>query len=131
MSGKKLSGGAREQAERQVEEIKSFLEQWRAFLNMIRAAHRGRDISREDESEFLKAKAQLAQRHQYLLNWLDQDYVSPESITAFLRSCVTLRMIQGYEREFYQKLERSWHTTCLRLNLTLGRFRYMLDEEFS
>lgn len=131
MPAKKLTkGGRRTQAELQVEEIKSFLEQWCAFIAMIRQAYKGGKITAEDEAEFLKLKSQLAQRHQYLLNWLERDYIDQESITPFLRSCVTLQMIQGYDAEFYRKLENMWHATFIRLSVTLGHFRYMLDEEF-
>lgn len=128
---KHLKGGEREQCERQVEYIRSFLDDWQAFLAMMRAAHRGRDITREDEAEFLKLKSQIAQRHQYMLNWIERDYLEREAITPLLRSCVTLGMIRGYDQEFYQKIEKQWHTTFIRLQLTLGHYRYLLDEEFS
>ena len=59
-------------------------------------------MSQEEEEEFLRLKAQLARRHQYILEYLGKEYDRPEPITPYLSSTVTLNGLKDIHPEFYK-----------------------------
>jgi hypothetical protein len=124
----KMSKEEIELIEKKVAEIKSFLEQWFSYMKMFKGAFYGDSVTREREDEFLKMKCNLARRHEYLMFWLDQDYISVEPITKILCDTLTLNRVSSYKKDFYVKIETAWHRVLLNIARTQGHFRVLLDE---
>jgi hypothetical protein len=114
--------------EENLKEIRSFLELWLQFHKAYKRAYRGEDISREDEAEFLKMKSTLARRHAMLVQRLGDDYIGVEPIRPLLSETVTLRHMGKLRPEHYERIERAWHYTYIRLNESIGHLRYLVDE---
>lgn len=109
-----------EEIEYRIQLIKGFLEKWERFDELMQKAFFTKNVSEEEEDEFMKLKAQLARRHQYILEYLGAEYVKPEPITPYLSSTVTLSNLKDIHFDFYKKLRLQWHATYLRLNEALG-----------
>ena len=125
----RISKEERERYEKQRAELKNFQDMWFTYLTMFRGAYYGSlEITREEEDKFLRLKCQLARRHEYLIYWLDKEYIVMEPITKLLQDTMTLRRVSEYKRNFYTKIEAAWHRTVLSLARTAGHYRLILDE---
>lgn len=109
-----------EEIEYRAQLIKQFLEKWERFDELFQKAFTEKSVAAEEEDEFMKLKAQLARRHQYILEYLGNEYFKPEPITPYLSSTVTLSGMKEIHFEFYKKLRLQWHATLLRLTEALG-----------
>ncbi len=110
----------KEEIEYRIKVIKQFLELWERYDAMFQHVYREQDATNEEEEEFFKIKSQLARRHQYLLEYLEDEYIKPEVITSYLSDTLTLRNMIGIHFDFYKKLRMQWHATFLHLNEALG-----------
>ncbi|MEW6238940.1 MAG: hypothetical protein AB1656_26450 [Candidatus Omnitrophota bacterium] len=121
----------KEEIEFRIQAIQKFLEFWIRYDELFQHAfHEGLDnVTQEHEIEFMKLKAQLARRHQYLLEYLGKEYDRAEPVTPFLSDTVTLRNMVGIHHDFYKKLRLQWHATMLRLNEALGYLMTHLELE--
>ncbi len=109
-----------EEIEYRIKIVKSFLEQWERMDELVQKAFRQKEVTGDEEEEFLKLKSQLARRHQYIMEYLGKEYVRPEPITPFLSSTVTLDNMKDIHFDFFKKLRLQWHATMLQLNEALG-----------
>ncbi len=119
----------KEEIEFRINAIKQFLDMWFRYDELFRHAFHQKETSQEQEDEFFKLKAQLARRHQYLLEYLGNEYDRAEPITPYLSDTVTLRNMIGIHFDFYKKLSLQWHDTTIRLNEALGYLMSHLDLE--
>lgn len=119
----------KEEIEYRIKVIKEFLKMWERYDELFQHAYRDKDAAAAEEEEFFKLKAQLARRHQYLLDYLEKEYARAEPITPYLSDTVTLRGMIGIHFDFYKKLRVQWHATFLRLNETLGYLMTHLELE--
>lgn len=120
----------REEIEFRIAAIKSFLELWHKYNAMFQRAYRQQqEIPQEEEDEFLKLKSEIARRHQYLLEYLGDEYKRGVPVTPYLSDTVTLKSMQGIHFDFYKKLRGQWHTTFLALNDALGDLMVHLEEQ--
>lgn len=114
--------------EAEIEEVRSFVENWILYMKMFKKAHYGGEISREDEQNFLKLKSLVARKHQYLMDSLAQDYIAAKPVTKILSLCVNLQTVTRVNRSHYVDIETKWHDTFLALNETMGHLRYRLQK---
>lgn len=119
----------KEEIEYRIQLIKQFLEMWSRYDALFDSAFHDKDPKEELETEFLKLKANLARRHQYLLDYLGNEYFRAEPITPFLSDTVTLRSMVNITFDFYKKLKLQWHATTLHLNESLGTLITHLEME--
>ncbi|MFH1741341.1 MAG: hypothetical protein ABIH23_20245 [bacterium] len=119
----------REEIEFRIAAVQKFLDLWQQLNGMFQRAYRQEDVSQQDEEEFLKLKSTLARRHQYLMEYLSEEYDMGMPITALLSDMVTLNNMQGIHSDFYRKLRAQWHTTFLALNSALGYLMVHLEEQ--
>ena len=119
----------REEIEFRIAAVQKFLDLWQQLNGMFQRAYRQEDISQQDEEGFLKLKSTLACRHQYLLEYLSEEYDMALPITSLLSDMVTLNSMQGIHADFYKKLRGQWHTTFLALNSALGYLMVHLEEQ--
>jgi len=119
----------KEEIEYRIKVIKQFIELWERYDAMFQALHRDLDATNEQEEEFFKIKSQLARRHQYLIEYLEDEYVKPEVITSYLSDTLTLHNMIGIHFDFYKKLRMQWHATFLHLNEALGYLMTRLELE--
>ncbi len=119
----------KEEIEYRIKVIKEFLKLWERYDELFRHAYRDKDASATEEEEFFKLKAQLARRHQYLMEYLEKEYVKAEPVTPYLSDTVTLRGMINIHFDFYKKLRMQWHATFLRLNEALGYLMTHLELE--
>ena len=119
----------KEEIEFRIKNIKQFLELWDRYEELFQDVYHSSEVTIEQEDEFLKIKAQLARRHQYLLEYLGDEYNRAEPITPYLSDTVTLRSLMGIHFDFYKKLCLQWHATTLHLNETLGNLMTSMDLE--
>jgi hypothetical protein len=119
----------KEEIEYRIKVIKQFIELWERYDAMFQALHRDQDATNEEEEEFFKVKSQLARRHQYLIEYLEDEYVKPEVITSYLSDTLTLRNMIGIHFDFYKKLRMQWHAIFLHLNEALGYLMTRLELE--
>ena len=119
----------REEIEFRIAAVQKFLEQWQVLNKMFQHAYRQEDVSLHDEEEFLKLKSTLARRHQYLMEYLSEEYDMGLPITPLLSNMVTLNNMQGIHFDFYKKLRSQWHATFLALNNALGYLMVHLEEQ--
>jgi hypothetical protein len=119
----------REEIEFRMAAVQKFLEQWQRLNAMFQRAYRQEEITQQDEEEFLKLKSLVARRHQYLLEYLGEEYEMGQPITPLLSDMVTLRNLQGIHWDFYKKLRGQWHVTFLALNSALGYLMVHLEEQ--
>jgi len=113
--------------ENRLKDIRSFLELWIQFHKAYKRAYRGEDLSREDETEFLKMKSSLARRHAMLMASLGTDYIGAETIRPILNQTVTLRHMSKLRPEHYELIERAWHNTYIHLTESVGHLRFLLN----
>lgn len=122
----------REEIEFRIAAVQSFLEMWQKFNAHFQRAYRQQEeIAQQDEEEFLKLKSEIARRHQYLLEYLGEEYEHGLSVTSYLSDTVTLDNMQGIHFDFYKKLRGQWHTTFLALNSALGYLMVHLEEQIA
>jgi hypothetical protein len=119
----------REEIEFRIAAVQKFLEQWQRFDSSFQRAYRQEKITQQDEEEFLKLKSEIARRHQYLLEYLGEEYRMGMPITSYLSDTVTLSNMQGIHFDFYKKLCGQWHATFLALNAALGYLMVHLEEQ--
>lgn len=120
----------REEIEFRIAAIKKFLELWGKYDEMFQRAYREEGpIDQEDEEEFLKLKSELARRHQYLMEYLKEEYNLGVPITPYLSDTVTLDNMRGIHFDFYKKLCGQWHATFLALNNALGYLMVHLEDQ--
>lgn len=113
--------------EDRLKDIRSFLELWLQFHRAYKRAYRGEEVTREDETEFLKIKSSLARRHAILMASLDKDYIGGDTIRPILTQTVTLRHMSKIRPEHYERIERAWHNTYIHLNESVGHLRFLLN----
>jgi hypothetical protein len=137
---KDLSPKDREKKIKYLEEcrdsIKPFLPMWVQFYWIIRHAKKGDPVTTEMEIKFLRMKSELARKHQYLYEQLNENefgrlYIDGESATGFLRSVVNLEKITNTRDENYYKVEKYWHRFFIALRDSLTSIEYQLDQEDS
>ena len=119
----------KEEIEYRIKAIKEFLKLWERYDELFRHAYRDKEASTAEEEEFFKVKGQLARRHQYLLEYLEKEYLKAEPVTSYLSDTVTLRGMISIHFDFYKKLRMQWHSTFLRLNESLGYLMTHLELE--
>ncbi len=119
----------KEEVEYRIQYIQKFLELWFRYDELFRKAYFDEEADQEKEEEFLKLKSQLARRHQYLLEYLGEEYYKAEPITNYLSDTVTLRNLIGIHFDFFKKLSMQWHLTMIRLNEALGYLMTHLELE--
>ncbi len=119
----------KEEVEYRISAIKKFLEPWGKYDALFQRAYHEKQPAQEEEDEFFKLKAQLARLHQYLLDYLGEEYTKPEPITPYLSDTVTLKNMVGIHFDFYKKLCLQWHATYLHLNEALGYLMTHLELE--
>ncbi|MGC9329469.1 MAG: hypothetical protein ACP5I1_17675 [Candidatus Hinthialibacter sp.] len=119
----------KEEIEYRIKIIKEFLKLWERYDELFRQAYLDKKATPEEEEEFFKIKAQLARRHQYLLEYLEEEYDRAEPITPYLSDTVTLHGMLNIHFDFYKKLRLQWHATFLRLNEALGYLMTHLELE--
>lgn len=119
----------KEEIEYRIKIIKDFLKLWERYDQLFRQAYLDKKAEQEEEEDFFKIKAQLARRHQYLLEFLEKEYDRAEPITPYLSDTVTLHGMINIHFDFYKKLRLQWHSTFLRLNETLGYLMTHLELE--
>ncbi len=119
----------KEEIEFRIQAIQKFLELWFRYNELFQNAYHQQDVTQEQEEEFMKLKAQCARRHQYLLEYLGDEYDRAEPVTSYLSDTVTLRNMIGIHMDFYKKLTLQWHSTMLRLNEALGFLMTHLELE--
>ncbi|MBN2326660.1 MAG: hypothetical protein JXR73_05850 [Candidatus Omnitrophica bacterium] len=110
----------KEEIEYRIKLIKDFLKLWERYDQLFRQAYLDKNAAAAEEEEFFKIKAQLARRHQYLMEYLEKEYDRAEPVTSYLSDTVTLHGMIGIHFDFYKKLRLQWHSTFLRLNEALG-----------
>lgn len=119
----------KEEIEFRIKAVRQFLEMWTRYDQLMQHAYHDQVAGPEEEEEFLKLKSQCARRHQYLIEYLGQEYKGAEPITPFLSDTVTMKTIIGIHEDFYKKLCLQWHHTFLRLNEAFGYLRTHLELE--
>lgn len=119
----------KEEIEYRIQVIKQFLELWNRYDQLFDSAYHEKDPKAELEVEFLKIKSNLARRHQYLMDYLGDEYKRPEPVTPFLSDTVTLQSMVNITFDFYKKLKLQWHATTLHLNEALGTLMTQLELE--
>lgn len=110
----------KEEIEFRIEAVKKFLEEWTRYDELFQKAYHEQNTTPEEEQEFLQLKSNLARRHQYLMEYLGEEYRRPEPITEYLSDTVTLWNMYGIHVDFYKKLCLRWHATFIHLNEALG-----------
>ena len=123
-AGKKPKHNEREE---QLKDVKDFLRLWLSFHKSYKRAYKGEEITAEAEAVFLKMKSELARRHVILMERLDEDYISAETIRPVLFQTVTLRQISSIRQEHFDKMENQWHSTYIHLNESIGHLTYLLE----
>ncbi len=119
----------KEEIEYRIKFIKQFLDLWTRYDKLFQSAYHDQKADQESDDEFLKLKSQCARRHQYLMEYLGQEYKGAEQITPYLSDTVTLKAMVGIHVDFYKKLSLQWHHTFLRLHEALGYLRTRLELE--
>lgn len=120
-----------EEIEFRIKAISQFLELWVRYGELFEVAYHDQQAESSQEEEFLKIKGQLARRHQYLSEYLGNEYArgKKEPITPFLSDTVTMRNMTSIQFDFYKKLMLQWHHTYLNMNEALGELRVHLELE--
>jgi hypothetical protein len=119
----------KEEIEYRISLIKKFLEMWIRYDEMFNEVYMNKEANQEKEEEFFKLKSHLARRHQYVMEYLGDEYKKAEPITSYLSDTVTLQNMVGINFDFYKKLRLQWHATFLQLNEALGYLLTHLELE--
>lgn len=119
----------REHLEECVQTIKGFLDTWLKYYWQFRHAYLGDPVTVATEFAFLQVKSEVARRHQYLFNELEQLYIGGDEITDLLRKTVSLEKVAKTQSDNYYKVEKAWHIFYINLHDTLASIQYRLDQE--
>ncbi len=118
-----------EEIEFRIGAIKKFLEHWHRYDDLIEKTFGTDSVDSKEEQEFLQLKSKLARQHQYLLEYLGNEYGSGVQITDYLADTVTLDGMRGIHLDFHKKLSGRWHKTTIFMNAALGYLQARLEDQ--
>lgn len=115
--------------ERRLKNVRELLQVWQEFHGSIhRCNEPGVVFTGKDEADFLRAKSQIAIRHDALMDSIDSTREAAATGSAMLtviENCIMLRQVQRMSQAEKKRMEIEWHDAYLLINETIG----ILEEE--
>lgn len=119
---------ANRQKNSDIEELRLFLEMWKSFHDVLDAALLKDDVSREEETQFLDVKTQIAKQQAVLSGKgvFGQGKLG-EQIIGIVSQIVSLRDAKEISPTQIKRIKGEWHNVYLTLNSLLGHYEQFFE----
>ena len=109
-----------ERLDQQSRLVRTFLNDWLVFNQILSAFPNSGEKKGELEHQFLQVKSKLAREHKVLHDNLGHDYQLDANTMNIVSGATTLEGIYGQSDMSVKKLQQEWHRALIAINETLG-----------
>ena len=110
-----------------IAKTKEFLDIWKRFNQMYKAAIGKSDISQEEEDLFLETKSVVARKFQMLADSLSIDRFTVDRTYEVINQLISLKSMSTMSEQTLKKIENDWHEAYISLNRLLGHLEAKKD----
>ena len=109
---------------------KEFIELWKKFNQIYKAAMNNRAITEEEEELFLETKSVVARKFQSLVDSLALERATIDRTYDVINQIISLKSMPALPEEALRRIDNDWHQTYISLNRLLGHLEMQNTNDF-